>query len=436
MGKAEWLFFDVGSTLVDETECYKQRFSKIAEVSGASAEEVEAFALNLYRQNKRGDLGAANEFDVVIPKWHSELEVLYKDTKELLETLSKKYKIGIIANQYPGTADRMEAFGIGQYIDLVIASAEEGVAKPSKRIFEIALERAGCEAENAFMIGDRIDNDILPAKAIGMRTIWIRQGFGGMWKITNDYELPTFIADDLLEIITILEDDENSKSLLETTLNTRDLGGRLCESGERTHFNRIYRSDRQGWPSENDFEFLKKNGVTTIIDMRDENDVKLKPSGFMNVEGFTYYNFPVEEGSKVPESIEAVPGSYINIACSPAMKDIFTTIAEAETGVMYNCAAGKDRTGVVSAILLMLCGVKEEEITDDYMLSKVYNKARFKLVEIHHPEIDINIVIPRESYIQDFMKLFLHKFGSVEGYLESMGISAELQAKLKAKLMK
>ena len=170
--------------------------------------------------------------------------------------------------------------------------------------------------------------------------------------------------------------------------------------------------------------------------MRDENDVKLKPSGFMNVEGFTYYNFPVEEGSKVPESIEAVPGSYINIACSPAMKDIFTTIAEAETGVMYNCAAGKDRTGVVSAILLMLCGVKEEEITDDYMLSKVYNKARFKLVEIHHPEIDINIVIPRESYIQDFMKLFLDKFGSVEGYLESMGISAELQAKLKAKLMK
>ena len=118
------------------------------------------------------------------------------------------------------------------------------------------------------------------------------------------------------------------------------------------------------------------------------------------------------------------------------MKDIFTTIAEAETGVMYNCAAGKDRTGVVSAILLMLCGVKEEEITDDYMLSKVYNKARFKLVEIHHPEIDINIVIPRESYIQDFMKLFLDKFGSVEGYLESMGISAELQAKLKAKLMK
>ena len=57
-------------------------------------------------------------------------------------------------------------------------------------------------------------------------------------------------------------------------------------------------------------------------------------------------------------------------------------------------------------------------------------------MEIHHPEIDINIVIPRESYIQDFMKLFLDKFGSVEGYFESMGISAELQAKLKAKLMK
>ena len=49
-------------------------------------------------------------------------------------------------------------FGILKYFNLVVASAEEGVAKPDKRIFEIALERAGCAPEEAFMIGDRIDN--------------------------------------------------------------------------------------------------------------------------------------------------------------------------------------------------------------------------------------------------------------------------------------
>ena len=58
---------------------------------------------------------------------------------------------------------------------IVIASAEEGVSKPDRRIFEIALERSGCKPENAVMIGDRIDNDIVPAKQLGMKTIWIKQ---------------------------------------------------------------------------------------------------------------------------------------------------------------------------------------------------------------------------------------------------------------------
>ena len=57
-----------------------------------------------------------------------------------------------------------------------MASAEEGVAKPDRRIFDIALERSGCKPENAVMIGDRVDNDILPAKAVGMKTVLVGQG--------------------------------------------------------------------------------------------------------------------------------------------------------------------------------------------------------------------------------------------------------------------
>lgn len=56
-----------------------------------------------------------------------------------------------------------------KYIDLVIASAEEGVAKPDLRIFNIALERANCKPEEAIIIGDIIDNDIVPANKIGIK---------------------------------------------------------------------------------------------------------------------------------------------------------------------------------------------------------------------------------------------------------------------------
>lgn len=92
-----------------------------------------------------------------------------------------------------------------KYIDLVIASAEEGVAKPDPKIFEIALERSGCKAKNAMMIGDRIDNDIVPAKKMGMKTIWIRQGFGGLWNIKVDEKCPDFTVYNLYEIVELLK---------------------------------------------------------------------------------------------------------------------------------------------------------------------------------------------------------------------------------------
>ena len=63
-----------------------------------------------------------------------------------------------------------------QYFDVIAASAELGYAKPDKEIFEKALELAGCTAEESVMVGDRLDNDMIPAKAIGMETVWIKNG--------------------------------------------------------------------------------------------------------------------------------------------------------------------------------------------------------------------------------------------------------------------
>ena len=121
-----------------------------------------------------------------------------------LEMLSSKYKIVIIANQSLGSKERLRQYGLLQYIDLVAASAEEGVAKPDFRIFQIALERAGCRAEEAVMIGDRIDNDIVPAKALGMHTIWVKQGFGQYWKVNDEREQADCVVEKLIEICNYL----------------------------------------------------------------------------------------------------------------------------------------------------------------------------------------------------------------------------------------
>lgn len=200
----KWLFFDVGSTIMNEQIAYEHRMRDIAKLADIPFEKVYEMALTFYNKNKKGDLEVAKALGVELPKWHKEDEMLYDDTIKCLEILNKKYKIGIIANQSLGTKERLAEKGILKYIDLVIASAEEGVSKPDSRIFEIALERSNCKAANSIMIGDRIDNDIVPANLLGMNTIWIKRGFGQYWKISQEIEKPDFVINNLLELCNIL----------------------------------------------------------------------------------------------------------------------------------------------------------------------------------------------------------------------------------------
>ncbi|MBQ9120876.1 MAG: HAD family hydrolase [Clostridia bacterium] len=204
MQTVKWLFFDIGSTLVDETAAYEHRMREMAEAAHTTYDHVCETALGFYKQNKKGDKATADLLGIEMPRWHKEDERLYGDAAECLKTLSKRYKLGVIANQSPGTASRLERWGILQYVDLVIASAEEGVSKPDPRIFRLALERSGCSAEQAVMIGDRVDNDIVPAKAMGMHTVWIKQGWGKYWNVTRKTERAEYTVDNLLQICDIL----------------------------------------------------------------------------------------------------------------------------------------------------------------------------------------------------------------------------------------
>jgi len=204
MKKVEWIFFDVGSTLMNEEKAYLHRLHDVADVVNEPFDKIYNMAIALYKENKKGDLEIMQLYGLPKLKWYKEDEEIYSDTVKVLETLSKRYKIGVIANQSLGTANRLEEKGILKYIDLVIASAEEGISKPDRKIFDIALARANCEAENAVMIGDRIDNDIVPAKRLGMKTIWIKQGFGKYWQIGSQEEQADYEVNNLIDLLELL----------------------------------------------------------------------------------------------------------------------------------------------------------------------------------------------------------------------------------------
>lgn len=199
----KWLFFDIGSTLIDESVAYKKRIIKTIENTNVSYEDFYNKMVEISKYNQKGYNKALEAYGLTMAPWNSDDEFVYPEAEDCLKTLSRKYHTGIIANQNFGSKERLEKLGLMKYIDLVVASAEEGVAKPDLRIFEIALNKADCKAEETVMIGDRLDNDIIPANKIGMTTVWIKQGFGGLAVPNRQEEQPDYEIEDLSELIDL-----------------------------------------------------------------------------------------------------------------------------------------------------------------------------------------------------------------------------------------
>ena len=199
-----WIFFDVGSTLVDETEAYDHRVREMIEKTHITFSAFDSIRIELAKQGFDGNSEAIQRLGLKKTPWHAEDEKPFIDVWETLETLKERgYRLGIIANQAAGTAQRLDAWGLLTYFDVVAASAELGVAKPDKLIFEKAFEMAGCQPHDSVMVGDRLDNDILPAKALGMRTVWIRKGLSIYQNIEFGKNIADWVVDTLSDLKAI-----------------------------------------------------------------------------------------------------------------------------------------------------------------------------------------------------------------------------------------
>lgn len=204
-----FLFFDMGSTLADETRAWEARFRAQLEMGEARKKGItEDGLLNAVRQASRDYRkqyrGALDDLGIreMAPYSH-DLETLYPEAKETLEALGARYPLGLIANQGPGLSQRLCAFGIQSCFSVVVSSFDVGIKKPDPAIFRLALDRAGVRADEAVMIGDRLDNDIFPAKALGMKTVWIRQGFGGLQTPKGPAYAPDWTVSSLPELLAV-----------------------------------------------------------------------------------------------------------------------------------------------------------------------------------------------------------------------------------------
>ena len=178
-------------------------------------------------------------------------------------------------------------------------------------------------------------------------------------------------------------------SLLQSTCNTRALP---------TGSLRYIRSEAPLHPSEGDIRWLIDHRVTTLVDLRSPEEVLRSPCPLASDPAFCYHHLPVTGGGDPPKSREGLYVVYRQMV-DGRMERILKTIQNAPEKGMYFCAAGKDRTGVVSALLLRRLGYDEDTIVADYMLSRENLMPLLLDYVREHPQVDLELLIPRPENI-------------------------------------
>ena len=204
MTDIKWFFFDLGSTLVDETEADLHRIREMISGTDIALETYCEKHMEMIKQGLPGDLAAIDFFGLKKTAWHNEDEKPYQDAIPTLAALKRNgFKLGVIANQNTGTVDRLAQWDMLEYFDVIASSAELGVAKPDHQIFQWALDKAKCLAEEAAMVGDRLDNDMAPANQLGMQTVRIMRGLGAYHEPQTKDELPDYTIEKLSDVLSI-----------------------------------------------------------------------------------------------------------------------------------------------------------------------------------------------------------------------------------------
>ena len=225
--------------------------------------------------------------------------------------------------------------------------------------------------------------------------------------------------------------------LFNLTLNSRDIGGYSSILGTIKH-NTVIRSDALKFLLEKDKEFLLRNNIKTQIDLRTERVVSFIPSSLVDDNRFTYYNFPLTEGSmKSLEENDSVSSLYSRMVENKAVfYNVFKTFINVEGGVIVNCTAGKDRTGMVIYMMLSLCGIDFETIVKDYVLSDEYIEERLPIVRQEIKDFPKFLGYAKEEYLREFHLAFTNKYQNVESYLLTIGLTKEEIEQVKTKLLR
>ena len=223
--------------------------------------------------------------------------------------------------------------------------------------------------------------------------------------------------------------------------NTRDLGG-IPRRGGVTRSRVLIRSDHLGQLNPLGVEALKAYGVKTVLDLRSDGETVRRPSPFSDGTGVEYSHLALIDDANMNEIGDArdMLERYLFIVDTRphAFREVFDAIAQAEGTVVFHCFAGKDRTGLVAAMLLSLAGVDEADIAADYgetdaQLASQYEVWIAEASAERRDAFRAELQCPPERILR-VLDHVERGWGGVASYLEGAGMSAAAIDRIASKL--
>jgi protein-tyrosine phosphatase len=229
--------------------------------------------------------------------------------------------------------------------------------------------------------------------------------------------------------------------------NLRDLGGYRTTDGRSTRWGRVFRGDGLHRLTADDCESL---GLVTVLDLRTEKEIADR--GRLEVDGIDWHHLPVLQATWDPDwaTPDVTPerflaDRYLSMLGegADALGRALLVLADADrVPAAFHCAAGKDRTGVLAALLLSLLGVDDDTIAADYGLSRLGMDKLVEWIRVTYPEVIDTMADQPTAFLQApdaAMHLFLADLraahGSVEAYASSVGAGPDVVEALRRNLL-
>jgi putative hydrolase of the HAD superfamily len=206
--------FDIGGVIYSDDVFKRAIFKALNKLSANVDQAAFDQVYNQHLESQSGSLrsklcqhflGSLDKRDqlmeIATQNWLFTPNDLYQDSKACInEFKSMGVKIGIVANQPASVVNSLKSDQIYDLIDFLGVSEIVGIEKPDKAIFELAIAKLATPANKIIHIGNRIDTDVIPAKSLGMKTVWVRRGEANPYPTPADLKQADLTVDNLTNL--------------------------------------------------------------------------------------------------------------------------------------------------------------------------------------------------------------------------------------------